>query len=211
MSLGGVARALASRSVLWLVVAGAALLAGGCASLLGPTPKGALASVGETPRVWRLEGRIGVKVDDRGWSASLLWRQNGEDFSARFSGPFGQGAVEVHRLGGALWVRDQDGQELRGPELQRWALQQFGAELPVRELPYWLVGAADPGRPAEISRDDAGRPLRLMQAGWGVRFLDWTELGSWLVPRRLALSRRGVEVKVVVDQWAEVGDTPGRG
>jgi len=199
------ARALPSRAAPWVLVAGAALLTGGCASLRAPAPERALASPGEAPRVWRLEGRIGVKVDDRGWSASLAWHQHGEDFSARFSGPFGRGAVEVHQLGGALWVQDQEGRERRGPELQQWARSQFGAELPVRELPYWLVGSAAPHAPARISRDDEGRPLRLEQAGWEAHYQGWTELGPWTLPRRLTLSRGEVEVKVVVDRWDEGG------
>jgi outer membrane lipoprotein LolB len=192
-----------------LLGAAALLLVASCASLRAPTLRGVLPSASEAPRVWTLDGRIGVKVDSKGWSASLRWSQNREDFSAHFSGPFGRGAVEVRQRDGKLWVRDPEGREHRGADLQQWAHQQFGAELPIGELSYWLVGIAEPGRPAGVVRGEGGRPLRLEQGGWQVRFLDWTDLGRWLVPRRLVLSRADVEVKVVVDHWAEENDSRG--
>ena len=181
-------------------IAGALLLAGCAALREAPPPRPPAPDV---PRVWTLEGRIGVQTPDRGWQAGLRWVQQGEDFHARLSGPLGTGTAEIRMSGGTLRLRDGRGGERSGAQIDAWARETFGEPLPVEALSFWLLGLPRPDRPARIQEGGAGLPEGLSQAGWDVRFEEWTRLGGRTLPRRLSLERGGVRVRLVVHRWQE--------
>jgi outer membrane biogenesis lipoprotein LolB len=48
---------------------------------------------------WAFNGRIGVVAGDDGFSGSLRWLQEGDDFEATVSGPLGIGTVRLRGRG----------------------------------------------------------------------------------------------------------------
>jgi outer membrane lipoprotein LolB len=191
------------RGPAWVLVLVVGLLLSGCESLREPPSFGWLPEQRPPPRVWTLDGRVGVKMDGRGWSARLHWRQSGRAFSARLSGPFGQGAVQVEKDARGVRLLESSGREHRGEALERWALEHLGAPLPVEELPYWLIGLPQPGKSSSIQRDPQGLIAHMDQAGWQVAFLGWQRVGDRILPRRLSLVRGEVSLSLVVHDWTE--------
>jgi outer membrane lipoprotein LolB len=178
-----------------------ALLLSGCAALReAPPPR---PPVSDVPKVWTLEGRMGVQTRDRGWQARLRWVQRGEDFHVRLSGPLGSGTADIRMSDGSLRLRDSRGGERSGAQIDAWARETFGEPLPVEALSFWLLGLPRPGRPARIDEGADGLPDGLFQAGWDVRFEEWARLGGRTLPRRLSLERGGVRVRLVVHRWQE--------
>jgi len=186
--------------LLWLLAL--ACLLHGCAALHRPSVEQGVPERLPPPRVWTLDGRVGAKVAERGWSARLHWHQSGEEFSARLSGPFGQGAVDVEKDSRGLRLRES-GREHRGAALDKWASEQFGAPLPVAELPYWLIGLPNPEGGASVRRGPQGLISRLEQAGWRVEFQTWRRFGNRLLPRRLLLVHGDLRLTLVVHAWQE--------
>ena len=60
-----------------------------------------------------------------------------------------------------------------------------------------MQGRASPNRPAEVT--GAGEGLEIRQDGWRVAYEEFREDR----PSRMRLSRKGIEIRLVVDQWSK--------
>lgn len=135
-------------------------------------------------------------------TASLRWRQLGEEFSARLSGPFGAGAAALSGSPGAVTIRTgRDTFETPYPEA--WMQAELGWSFPVAALRYWALGLPMSGTPAEYAFDDGGRLAVLEQAGWRLDYLEYMEVdGIWL-PQRVQLDDGEHRALLRIDRWRE--------
>jgi outer membrane lipoprotein LolB len=151
---------------------------------------------------WRADGRVAIKVEEEGWTASFGWKQSPERFDIQLSGPFGQGVV---RLTG-----DQEGAELtrddlttrRADSAEALLAEQTGWRLPVTGLRYWIVGMPAPDRPAgQRTLDAEGRLAGLTQDRWQISYDSYQQVDGLEMPRKLRLVNGDVRVKLVIARW----------
>jgi outer membrane lipoprotein LolB len=194
-----------------LAVLATATLAAGCTTLVqpkGPANRNAwyrrLTQLKQL-RDWRLNGRIGVVTPHRGGSASLAWREQGRHMTLSFSGPFGIGAVKLSGTPERFVIRDSKGHE-RVTDTPALALEaNLGWPVPVTSLRYWIVGRPAPDAPYKLQLGARGLVKQLEQQGWTVRYTGYSPVAGLLLPTRLAASRPGGQVKVVVSAWHLAG------
>ena len=190
------------RGVLYVLTVGAAVLwLGACTRM--PAPERAW-----TPppaEDWALDGRIAVQSGNEGWHAGLRWVQTGVAFRIELSGPLGQGAVRLWGDAAGVTLERADGLRDHAADAAVLLERLTGWALPVDGLRFWVRGRAVPGRPAHWAYDDAGRPLRLRQDGWDIRYTAYqappADAG---LPRRIELVRDGLQAKLIIDRWAAV-------
>jgi outer membrane lipoprotein LolB len=117
---------------------------------------------------WAFNGRIGVVAGDDGFSGSLRWLQEGDDFEATLSGPLGIGTVRLEGNGRRVQLIDKDGNRTVLEDAERDLYLRYGWTIPVRSLRYWALGIPDPELPAETLLGDDGQLRSLAQGGWQV-------------------------------------------
>lgn len=190
-----------------LAVAAALALLAGCATVVqpgGPPNEGAwqarLARLGAVTD-WRLAGRIGVVTPERGGSASLDWAERGASMRLTFSGPFGLGAVRLWGDPAEIHVRDSKGREWVSDAPEDALARSLGWPLPVASLRYWVLGRPAPGSPYRLQLGNRGLLVRLEQQGWTVRYQAYRNARGLLLPERLAASRAGTRIKLIVSRW----------
>jgi outer membrane lipoprotein LolB len=147
--------------------------------------------------VWRLDGRAAVAFHEQGWQASLNWQQREASSEVHLSGPFGVGALVLKRTADGLSLNGSPPSDAVTEQLQ----ERLGFELPLDHLRYWLLGVPDPGVAFEIKRNAEDRAAQLTQAEWSIDYDRYTAVAGDLLPAHLVLSREGVRVRIVVDQW----------
>lgn len=179
-----------------------ALLIAGCTQL-PPRPAGAPAAwMAPAWTDWELRGRIAVRAGEEGWHANLAWRQTGEAFDLNLSGPLGQGALRLHGDATGVTLERADGLRDWAVDADILLLRHTGWSLPVSGLRYWVRGQAAPGRAADWTRAADGRPLRLRQDGWEIRYVDYLESPGLVPrPRRIELARGGLTARLLIDSW----------
>jgi outer membrane lipoprotein LolB len=151
---------------------------------------------------WRALGRVSLQAGEQAFHASVVWDQDGDSYRVRLLGPLGQGAVEIAGREGDVTLRTARGETYRAQDPETLMAQTLGWWVPVRGLRHWLLGRDDPGAPApQRELDPGGRPLRLAQAGWEVRYLDYAPGEPVALPSRLELDRADLHVRLVVSRW----------
>ncbi len=158
---------------------------------------------------WAFNGRIGVVAGDDGFSGSLRWLQEGDDFEATVSGPLGIGTVRLEGNGRRVQLIDNDGNRTVLEDAERDLYLRYGWTIPVRSLRYWALGIPDPELPAETLLGDDGQLRSLAQGGWQVDITRYGEGGGQSMPTRLKAASEQTRVKLAIHKWSFF-DQPGR-
>jgi outer membrane lipoprotein LolB len=141
-------------------------------------------------------------VPDDGWSATLRWRQEPQDYQIRLSGPFGQGAVRVDGTADGVVLRTGDGHRRSAANAEQLIAAELGAEVPVSLLRYWLLGRPAPEIEVdELHLDNDGLLQELSQAGWAISYQDYEIHEAGLLPTRLRIERGQNKARFVLGGW----------
>lgn len=178
---------------LWSVLA----VLAGCAST---RPAQILPASNVSISAFSLNGRLAVKLDDRGYTASLRWRHFPTHDSLRLFSPVGSvvGEIEVDRDGATLTTGDK--KVYRSNDVQSLTREVLGWDLPLAGLRYWVTGRPDPGSPVQAqSRDDNERLKSLMQDDWRIAYLEY--FGDSAMPARLSLAYDRLSLRLIVEHW----------
>lgn len=151
---------------------------------------------------WTAVGRLALRSGDEAFTASLQWRQRGERYRIRLSGPFGGGGVEITGGPGGVELRTADRRVYRAADAEQLLYEQVGWRVPLAGLRYWLLGRIEPDAPVErVFIDVAGRVLEFDQLGWHIRYLDYLEVGDLAMPRKASLENAQLSASVLVTRW----------
>ena len=187
-----------------VVLAWCALLALAACQSLAPLPvtpwperRASLQAVDQ----YSFTGQLAAATASEGFSASLSWQQQGAASDVLLRAPLGVGGAHLNYDGGVLRLTDSHGAQLDGAAAQEQIRRMFGFEPPLASLRYWLLGVPDPATAATETLDDAQRLTVLQQDEWRVEYGEYQQsAGQWL-PRRLALQRGDVKLKMQIAHW----------
>lgn len=155
-------------------------------------------------RRWQLSGKIGLRAPNLAESAYLNWRQCGDRYSIRLSGPLGQTAARIEGRGEQLTVRIEDRDPVTTTEPERLLQEQLGWSIPLHALRYWVRAEAAPGGNARFE-GPAGRPETLQQFGWELRYLDYHQNDQLALPAKLILRNPQLQATLLIREW-QLGD-----
>jgi outer membrane lipoprotein LolB len=189
----------------------------GCATAPGPVPSPGAASIPATATAWplrrtqlqqrgafALHGRVAVAVADDGFSATLRWTQRADVAQIRLDGPLGVGGLHIDADGSDLRLTTSRGDRLDGAAARGELERRLGFELPVEALRYWVQGVPAPGSEAsEQLAPDAMWLAGIEQQGWRIDYLDYVQLQTGALPRKLSMTRGGARLRLVIESWEE--------
>lgn len=147
---------------------------------------------------WEVRGKVGYALPDDAGSASLRWRQDGEDSKLRLAGPLGANSLTL-RSDGALIRLKRDGIERSYPaDAAPWLGDGRLLPIPVDAIQHWLRGIPDPGSSVTQLQTRAGLLRELTQDGWIIAFESYETDGDFTLPARLVVSAPDIELRLTV-------------
>lgn len=153
-------------------------------------------------RQWALSGKIGLRAEGFAESALINWRQCGETFDIRLTGPLGQAAAHIGGRGEYLVVQMRGREPVVTREPETLLQQEFGWSVPLRALRYWVRAEAAPGGGAEfLAGANDGLLAGLVQHGWEVRYRDWHQRDDLALPAKLVLTGRDLRATLLIREW----------
>ena len=150
---------------------------------------------------WELTGRIGIRTVDDAVSGSLRWHQDGHEIDASMHGPFGAGGVRLSGSGDRLTVARGDGEIVDLVDPERELLERYGWTVPVSSFRYWVLGIADPSRPATDYVVDDGLLRTLTQGGWNIVYREYQAVSDSRLPKKLVAESGDIRLTVSIRGW----------
>ncbi|GAB3259383.1 outer membrane lipoprotein LolB [Chitinimonas naiadis] len=173
-----------------LLLAGSLLLAA-CA-----TQQPAPGAPAQLPDQYSVSGRVAVNAAGKGYNARFNWAHQDRLDTVDVSNPLGQVVARLELAPDGARFFDSDGKRKEADDIEALSEQELGWRLPAAGLRYWLLGLADPQRPAHWRNEADARILE--QDNWQIRYP--LDLGK-LAPNRLTLSRPDLEVRIALYDW----------
>ncbi len=180
-----------------------ALYLAGCATAPVDTGKGALLpgpGIDDYP-VWQFRGRVSLIQGEQGWHASLNWREASGLYRLNLAGPMGQAAVQLDGDASGVRLRTANGEELAAGDADALVESVTGWQFPVTGIRYWVRGVPAPVAEAQVFTDASGRPARLLQSGWDIRYSRFQQVEGRDWPTRMRLVAGDISVRLVIDEW----------
>ena len=143
-----------------------------------------------------IEGRISARQGESRNHANLSWRHEAAGDEILLTTPLGQGVAELTRNGRGARLTTADRQTAEAADWEGLSAKVFGFELPLSDLPRWLLGDVGTGR-----RDAAGRPSEASVKGWDIRYLAYESPAADALPTLVEFRRDDIELRLRVDEW----------
>lgn len=179
-----------------IVAALCALVLGGCASV-APVPRVDAPRPALSPN-WTLQGRIGVQHGEQSLSGRIQWQHRAESDDVLMTSPLGQGVARIVRDADGVMLEVPNQPTRRAADAESLTREALGYALPVAGLAWWVQGRPAPTGTFESTADAGGRIARLKQDGWVIDYLEYAADGR---PRRVAVAREGLLIRLVADSW----------
>jgi outer membrane lipoprotein LolB len=154
---------------------------------------------------WSLDGRFAASDGHHGGSGGMAWQQNGQHYRFTLRAPVTGKTVQL--IGGpdGAVLTGAGKQPLVGRDAGQVLNAEFGWDVPVADLAWWVRGLRVPGRPAVLTFGANGLPATLDQDGWHVEYRDWYAERLPPLPRKVYASRDPYTVRLLIERWSDAG------
>ena len=156
---------------------------------------------------WNLEGRFAASDGHHGGSGGIAWQQEGRQYRFTLRAPVTGKTVQLDGGPDGAVLTGAGRQPLAGRDAGAVLNAEFGWDVPVADLAWWVRGLRAPGRPAILTFGANGLPATLDQDGWHVDYRDWYAERNPPLPRKVYASREPYTVRVFIEQWSGIGST----
>ncbi|SFH48040.1 outer membrane lipoprotein LolB [Nitrosospira sp. Nsp14] len=195
----------------------------GCATLAPPTLEETVVSTIIAEPVadiaharsadFALVGRASVKGGKENFSGGVQWQHSGNRDEILLLNPLGQTLAQIRRMPEGVHLATYEQENYYASDVESLTEQVLGWRLPLMGLQYWVQGLHSPVTVAEIDKNPDGRVLAIRQDGWEIGYASYFPAspaqdlqGQGVRPKLLMLSRRGLQIKLVIDAWGPRDD-----
>lgn len=131
---------------------------------------------------FNLQGKIGVRTPQQSGSAFFTWQQQQQEFDIELSGILGVGKTQITGKPGAVSLNSAKTGLIQAATPEELLQQATGWQAPITHLIDW-VQARPATLQAQINKDAANRPQKIIEDGWQVdlSYNDTAQLPNKLV------------------------------
>jgi outer membrane lipoprotein LolB len=193
----------------WMLIGAGGLVLAACAPVPVRTPGTVQQMAAQAGReralsaqdYWALDGRFAASDGRHGGSGSLEWHQRGQRYQFTLRAPITGKSVQLDGGPDGAILSGMGKQALTGQSASAVLNEEFGWDVPVADLAWWVRGLRAPGRPAVLTFGANGLPASLEQDGWHVDYRDWYAERNPPLPRKVYASRDPYKVRVLIESW----------
>lgn len=148
---------------------------------------------------FHVRGRLAARNGDEAVSGRFSW-QHAPGFDRwDFFSPLGQRVARLNNDNGSATLLLADGKAFNDA-IDPLLARMLGMAVPVEALPGWIQGGIV--APEAVRETDSfGRPSRLADRGWTIRYPTYTDESPTALPRSIDVSRGDARLRLIIDEW----------
>ncbi|MBQ8706756.1 MAG: outer membrane lipoprotein LolB [Succinivibrionaceae bacterium] len=139
----------------------------------------------------------GSNTNTRG-SASYVYSADGAGYVFAVTHSVAGMLLKIKRGSSGIELTDSDGNR---HEFRTEQSFNDAVKIPVSRIPYWIMGVAM-GDESVVRYDQEGRLNYAESMGWKIRYYEYANFGTLVMPRSLKLENSAVgSIVITVDEW----------
>jgi len=148
---------------------------------------------------FEVAGRLAARSGEEALSGKFAWQHAPERDQWDFFSPLGQVVARLSRQGDQASLITSDGQRFDEP-FDQLVSRVLGMSVPVSALSRWVQAGVVANEDVR-ELDAVGRPQKIIDSGWQVRYPSYASDRPDARPRVIELSRGDANLKLVIDTW----------
>lgn len=150
---------------------------------------------------WTLRGSISITYGNKSDIASFDWQQVAATYLINIRAPLNLSSarIEGNATQVVLWQSTTQKITARTPE--SLISKQFGWNLPISNLKYWIRSLPAPGKTDKIQLDDLHHLAVLHQQGWVITYSNYQLVNGTDLPEKIEIQRPQLKIKLVIRTW----------
>jgi outer membrane lipoprotein LolB len=152
-------------------------------------------------QTWKLNGKIAVQTAQDSGSASIDWQQQHATYSISLMGPLGTNGLKLNGKPGQVTLETADGKHFSASSAETLLSQQWGFNLPVSYLFYWVRGLPVPGLDHSEKMDSYHRLTNLTQQGFQIEYAAYVHANKLDMPAKIIISSPALKTKLMIYEW----------
>lgn len=150
---------------------------------------------------WQLNGKIAVQTAQDSGSALVAWAKRAGSYNVSLTGPLGAHGLTLIGEPGHVTLETGDGKRFTADNPEQLLAKQWGFNLPVSNLNYWVRGLPVPGIPFDGQFDAENRLTQFTQQGFDIRYSAYTEHGQFDLPSKMTITSSTLKTKLIIYKW----------
>ncbi|MDH3376677.1 MAG: lipoprotein insertase outer membrane protein LolB [Gammaproteobacteria bacterium] len=167
---------------------------------------------------WHLKARLGVRTNQRGGTATLVWDRRQQRHKIDLFGAFGGGRIRITQDSQGATLTQAKRNAVTARSADALLFERTGWRVPFAAMSYWIIGLPAPGATQAAEFDGQGRLASLEQQGWRIEYSAYRAHRRWELPEKITLVAVGggqtdepvvagagrssrVRVKLLVKEW----------
>lgn len=151
---------------------------------------------------WQINGKIAVQTAHDSGSATIDWTQNQDHYTISLLGPLGSNGLKLSGRPGRVTIQNANGSQSTASSPEQLLAKQWGWNVPVSSLKYWIRGIPVPGVPANSQYDSYHRISDLVQQGSHIQYLSYTNTNGIELPQKIYITSPNINTKIIIYQWS---------
>ncbi|MBU0744523.1 MAG: lipoprotein insertase outer membrane protein LolB [Gammaproteobacteria bacterium] len=149
---------------------------------------------------WTMNGSFSISYNKKMDIARFTWAQKQNRYDINISGPLNLNSIRI--IGDLnnveLWGVGKKMIKASTPE--QLVYEQFGWQLPISNIKYWILAAPVPGKIDAMSLDQYGHIVDLNQKGWQIKYSDFQADTQKKVdlPKTIELKNNEIAIKIKI-------------
>ena len=150
---------------------------------------------------WNIQGAMSIHTREQSSSASLTWKQSGDDYHIHLFGPMGAGHIDITGSPKQVTLKTSSHKTVTADTPEALMQGQLGWHLPVTHLMFWIRGLPAPDLPVHKHFDPYHHLDTLDQEGWHIAYKRYTAVGDTDLPTKIDMHNDELNVRIVIKDW----------
>lgn len=150
---------------------------------------------------FNLKGKIAVQTSQQSGSAMMDWSQQQKHYTISLYGPLGSGGLKLSGEPGNIILETNDGKKVSATSPESLLKKEWGFNVPVSNLRYWVRGIPVPKLAYDGQFDNEHRLRQLTQDGYLIQFLGYTKRNGFDLPNKIFITNPSLKTKLIIYEW----------
>jgi outer membrane lipoprotein LolB len=153
-------------------------------------------------KYWQINGVMSITYRGKNDIVNFAWEQNKANYVIDFYGPLHIGGAKIAGDENAVTLWKSANEKITAETPEELMLSQFGWELPLSEMKYWILALASPDFSVDSANFDSYNHLAaLEQQNWQIKYTNFKSVSAIDLPTKIYLSSPTIKTKIVVKSW----------